>query len=440
MIGLTKKEARRSVEAVQKALKAGHAPPNGKSESGKSAVSVAAAALGIAPSTLFSRVKAGGPCERLHALPVNWSLAKPAPEAAPPRPPADPIEVRRLKDRVRAEATGRQIAERRLADGEAIREALFRLTAAPLDPPSWNPKPDRPDGKVGEAIILPISDIHMGEVIDLDQMGGRNSYNVKIARRRIERLFASAVKLATVHWSGPKPSAIFVPLMGDLVSGEIHEELAKTNDLLAIPAVRAVSEALIAGFDMLVREFPATPIHVISVPGNHGRTTRKPESKGFALNSYDTLVAWTIESWYAAKGADQISFSAPASGDALVNILGWNVLLTHGDRIGSRGGAGFVGVSATATRGMKKLIEDYSAEGVILDTIIVGHFHSPMELEYGFVNGSLPGPSEYGRSLRMRSHPASQWMLSVHPRRGIARRWKIMVGDPSEGSIYKGRA
>jgi hypothetical protein len=39
----------------------------------------------------------------------------------------------------------------------------------------------------------------------------------------------------------------------------------------------------------------------------------------------------------------------------------------------------------------------------------------------------------------MRSHPASQWMLTVHQLRGIARRWKIQVGDPSEGSIYRGR-
>jgi hypothetical protein len=30
-------------------------------------------------------------------------------------------------------------------------------------------------------------------------------------------------------------------------------------------------------------------------------------------------------------------------------------------------------------------------------------------------------------------------MLSIHPTYGVARRWKISVGDKSEGSIYAGR-
>jgi predicted phosphodiesterase len=406
---------------------------------------MAAEALNMPVQTLYSRVRAGGPCERLHGLSVNWSLGKrPAPEpdqkTEKPESAADPIEVRRLADKLKQAELARKSAERLAVKDQTIREALFQLSASPLDPPSFNPAPDKASGKVGEAIILPISDLHMGEVIDLEQMGGRNSYNERIARKRLERLFSSAVKLATVHWSGPPPSAIYVPLMGDLVSGEIHDELAKTNDLLAIPAVRALSEALIGGLDLLVRSFPTVPIHVVSVPGNHGRTTKKPEAKAFALNSYDTLVAWVIESWYAAKGNSRITFSAPASGDALVNIHGWNILFTHGDRIGSRGGAGFIGPAATAARGMQRIIQDYAAEGIIVDVIVIGHFHTPIELEQGFVNGTLAGPSEYSRAGRMRSHPASQWMISVHPTRGVARRWKIQVGHPSEGSIYKGRA
>jgi hypothetical protein len=31
-------------------------------------------------------------------------------------------------------------------------------------------------------------------------------------------------------------------------------------------------------------------------------------------------------------------------------------------------------------------------------------------------------------------------MLSIHPTHGVARRWKIQVGDRSEGSIYGGKS
>jgi hypothetical protein len=432
---ISRAEARRCINAVHKAIKAGALGRNG-------VITEAADKLGIARTTLASRLAPGGPCKRLYGLEVDWSrLAKaaPPPEAAAEQPPADPIEVRRLKDRLAIETRSRGEAERHAATEQTIREAVFRLTAKPLDPPSWNPEQSGPADKLGEAIILPLSDLHMGEVIDLAQMGGLNSFNETIARARVERLFARAVKLATVHWSGPPPSAWYVPLMGDLVSGEIHEELAKTNDLLSIPAVRAMSEALVSGLELLARSFPGTPIHVVSVPGNHGRTTRKLEAKGFALDSYDTLVAWCVESWFAAKGQAMITFSAPASGDAVVNIHGWNVLFTHGDRIGSRGGTGFVGPAATISRGFQKLVMDYAAQGTMIDVIVVGHFHTSLELSQGFANGSLPGPSEFSKMLRMRPEPASQWFLAIHPKHGVSRRYKIYVGHESEGSIYRGR-
>lgn len=358
---------------------------------------------------------------------------------SPPQLPPDNIELRRLRERIRIESSGRAAAERHAAADKSIREAVFGLAADPLVPPSWNPAASSDDERLGEAVILNISDLHMGERIDLKQMGGMNSFDEKIARARLARLFQATVRLLSAYWSGRPPSIIYAMLMGDLVSGEIHEELAKTNDLLSIPAVRAVSECLIAGLELLLREFPQLIIEVVSVAGNHGRKTKKPEAKGFSIDSYDTLVAWVIESWFSAKKETRIRFSAPSSGDALINIFGWNFLVTHGDRIGSRGGSGFVGPAATISRGFQRVVMEYAAQGVVIDFIMIGHFHTSMELPQGFANGSLPGPSEYSRSGRMRPEPASQWLFTVHPRRGIARRWKIQVGDPSEGSIYRGR-
>jgi hypothetical protein len=67
----------------------------------------------------------------------------------------------------------------------------------------------------------------------------------------------------------------------------------------------------------------------------------------------------------------------------------------------------------------------------------IGHFHVPLQLEEGLVNGTLAGPSEFSRDGRYRPHPAMQLMFTVHPRRRIAQiRW-IEVGDPSEGSLYQ---
>ncbi len=374
----------------------------------------------------FKKGQSGNPSGRAHGL----------------KNKRDPIELMRLRDRITTETAARKAAERRALADKSIREAIFKLTAAPLQPPDWNPKPrtTKKDGeKIGEAVLVMISDLHFVEHVDIDQMGGVNSYNLEIATSRLERLFQSIIALTTTYWAGPPPSVFYLLLMGDLVSGNIHLDLAKTNDLLSVPAVRHVSECLIAGFTSLLKHFPKIPFHVISLPGNHSRTTEKFEYKNFAVDSYDTLIAWILESWFKAKGEKRISFSAPASGDALVNIYGWNFIITHGDRIGSRGGAGFVGPAAIVARGFQKVLMDYAAQGVVVDSILIGHFHSAMELPQGFANGSLIGPSQLSKSNRMRPEPATQWMITVHRDRGITRRWKIPVGAMSEGSIYRGR-
>lgn len=439
---ISRELAQQAVDAYLDCIRAGY-----RSYGMPSARTQAAVRLKMASGTVESRLRIAT------RYGIDWASTAKAIErdrhtekkpAAPVEPPPkkkgeeiDPLDVHRLRSSITLERKRADDIQKRAAADKTIREAVFSLAATPLAPPNWNTSPDK--GHKRETLVLFLSDIHMGEVVDFKTMGGRNSYNMEIGRKRIERYFTNVVKLGTEHWTGPPPDCIYLVLGGDMISGEIHDELAKTNDLLGIPAVRYLSECLAAGLELLRKTFAQIPINVISVPGNHGRTTRKPESKDFAINSYDTLTAWVLESWAKAKGLKNVTFSAPASGDALVNIHGWNVLFTHGDRIGSRGGSGFVGVAATATRGMKKLVEDFLSEGMVIDTIVMGHFHSPMMLEYGFVNGSLPGPTEYSRTGRMKSHPSAQWMLTIHPHHGIARRWLVQCGDPAEGSIYRGR-
>ena len=432
---MTLEETKNLIALFAVALKNGGTPPDVRLPGKKSAVSMVAEELGVDRRTIISRLQK---MNDLYGYGPNWTLYKPQEDKKVDSPVEENLTIRKLQDKLNVAEQRAAQAERRAINSDTIRESLFNLTSKPLEPPSWNPLPKTKKHK-RESLILFISDVHKGEYIDLDQMNGRNSYDKNICTNRVMRLFQNVVKMGTVHWTSDQPpETIYVILGGDLISGEIHEELAKTNDLLAIPAVKELSQDIISGLNLLLESFDC-PINVISIPGNHGRTTRKPESKAFVVNSYDTLVAWLVESWYNGKGEKRISFSSPASGDALVNIYGWNFLFTHGDRIGSRGGAGMIGPAATIARGMQKIIQDYASDQIIVDYVVMGHFHTPIELEQGFCNGCLSGPSEYSRSGRMRAHPATQWLLSVHPDHGVARRWKIVVGDPSEGSIYKGR-
>lgn len=353
-----------------------------------------------------------------------------------PRLPTEIIQESKLIAEVKRLRAENKALAKQLASADDFKLAVAGLTE-PLEPVSFQSL--KKEGEISpETAVLDLSDLQWGEVIDLGVMDGLNSYNTDIARVRLKRVFEVFVGLITRHWAGPPPERIIIILGGDLISGEIHEELAKTNSLFSIPALRDCAANISAGI-RLIRKAVKCPIDIISVPGNHGRTTKKTESKLYAAHSYDTLCADLIEMEFKENGKwpDWFKMFKPSSGDALIWIYGYRVLITHGDRIGSRGGAGFVGTAATVARGFKKLVMDYAGRGIMLDFIICGHFHTALQLEEGICNGCLPGPSEYSRDLRFRPRPAVQAFLTFHPRRGVTQiRW-IDAGDPSEGSLYE---
>jgi hypothetical protein len=362
---------------------------------------------------------------------LSESAGSPAPATARTPAPADPVEIARLRGRVAALSAENRSLLDRARTAEDLRAGVFGLTSAPLEPVAFRaPAGGDPSA---ETIVLFLSDLHWGEFVSIEAMDGLNSYSLDIARARIGRYFQTVADLATKHWTGPPPARLILVLGGDLVSGEIHAELAKTNEAKALPAVKDCASHLAEGIALLRRRLEC-PIDVVSLAGNHGRSTLKPESKESAETSYDTLVSDFLE--MAIRPRRDVSFYVPSSVDALFPVYGWRVLATHGDRIGSRGGQGFIGPAATAARGMKRIVADYSARGVHLDLILMGHFHTALQLEEGFVNGSLPGPSEYSRDGRFRPAPARQLWLTIHPRRGVTTTRWINVGVPSEGALY----
>jgi len=421
----TETEARRRISALEIALRAGHPPPMGSHGGGKTSVYVAAKALGLSRQTLHSSIVI---MERVYGLKPDWSLWKDARaiDAIADAEPEWRRKERRYLDRI--DGLSKQLAgvQREQNADDDLRSAVFRLADQPIDPPKWMSNGSGKSGGITGVPILFTSDFQFGEVVKKNEMAGINEFNPAVAVRRYKLLIDKTIDLSFNHMVKPKYPGIIYIRGGDSVSGEIHDELERTNALEAIPAVKQLVEMEAAGIEALAHRFGH--VHVVSVPGNHGRVHRKPYSKRYAETNYDTLSAWMLEQWYRADG--RITFHTPDSGDALISVYGWNFLLTHGDRIGSRGGGGFIGPAATITRGMKKLVDYYATLGVAVDGCMVGHFHTAMELEYGWSNGSLPGMSEYGRDGRFRPAPPKQWLLFVHPDHGVTARWLILLEKP----------
>lgn len=422
--------------AVEAAYADGFDPPR-KGQRNNSAIREAAKRLGVDGSTImawWNSEKKEMAAKRSHFFP-DEKKHKPRKIEIGPASAEDQSQLRFLRDKIARTERERDDALRAAGAAASFRSALLGLTDTMPEPMRFDARPTK-GSHDPETIILMATDWQWGESVRLERMDGLNSYNRNIAVRRAQTMFSAALSLATEHWAGPPPARIILILGGDMVSGEIHDELAKTNELLAIPALKDCAGALMGGIDLLHSGLKC-PIDVINIPGNHGRTTRKPESKLYVETSYDTLLGDILDLHY--RNNSRVNFFAPASGDALFTIDGWSFLATHGDRIGSRGGMGFVGAAATVARGFKRLVADYAARGVSLDVCLCGHFHTSLRLEEGFCSGTLVGPSEYSRDGRFRPRPASQLFLAVHPRRGVTQVREIYVGSPDEGSLYQRR-
>ena len=331
-------------------------------------------------------------------------------------------EKQRLKDTIlRLTQEKQKLLREEIKEEDLLREVL-KLGTAQLEPPKWLMQLKAAGSSPGMPMLV-ASDFQWGEVIRAPEIDGFNDFNIEVAHRRYKVLISKTIDLSFKHMVRPNYPGIIYWRLGDMVSGDIHQELRETNEMGSIAAVLDLTSYEVAGIKELQKAFGR--VYVVSVPGNHGRTTIKPFAKRFVETNYDYLSGIMLEREF--KSDPNVTFYSPLSGDAIVNVFGYKVLGTHGDRIGSRGGEGFIGPAATIARGMKKCVDYYAGLGQTIDYQLIGHFHTSLELEYGWANGSLPGYGEYPKSFRMKPQPPSQWLLFVHPNHGVTCRWPILL-------------
>jgi hypothetical protein len=361
--------------------------------------------------------------------------------AAPEPVRMDIVDKHRYEAQIAALKAEAKVLTRRVAAAEDHRNSILGLSVEPAYPePTFLTERHVPGA---QAILLHISDTHVGETIDRQEVAGVNVYNREIARKRMGRLFEKASILSTSAWpaSDEAPSKVHILLGGDLISGHgLHPEHAETDYGTAYEQVKDAAAWISGGILRLhleLHEHFKTPIpmDVLSVGGNHGRSTPgKPRTKLVSLQSYDTLVADFVEA--GLRQHDSIRHFQPRGFDAYFSAVGWPCLLTHGDRMGSGGGTGFIGPMATIIKGHRKIVDTEHRQRRPVRWVLSGHFHTSGVTPFGFANGASCGYGEFARSIRADPEAAQQNYIVLGERLGLIRYQPIVLGVPEEGSIY----
>lgn len=306
-----------------------------------------------------------------------------------------------------------------------VRDEILKISHAKPPLPGWTTAKQTAAKAPGVPCLF-ASDWHWGEVVEAGQVGGVNAYDLATAHRRAKAMIQNATELLTRHMVNPKYPGIVFALGGDMFSGDIHEELSRTNEAPIMPLVLDLMGVLVECIQSLADTFGA--VFVPCVTGNHSRTTMKMTSKNRNHLSFDWLLYSLLDKYFERD--KRITFMIPEGTDAIFRIHNVTYCLTHGDQF--RGGDGMIGALGPIIRGDHRKRGRNGQTGQSYDTLLLGHWHQLIQMQRLIVNGSLIGYNEYAASGNFGFEPPRQALWITHPEHGITFQMPVLVerGNP----------
>jgi hypothetical protein len=338
-------------------------------------------------------------------------------------------KLKDANDRIRQLESASASQQEEQLTAEYIKKKIIKLRDSKTITPNWLIKKNEKKKFAGVPTLF-ASDWHWGEVVDPNQINGVNEYNMTIAQNRARTMVEKAIDLLQNYVANANYPGIVFVLGGDMVSGDIHEELMATNEKEIMPTVLDLFGVLSWCIHTLANEFGN--VFVPCVSGNHGRNTHKIRNKGRNFTSFD----WLLYQFLAKRFENdtRITFHIPDGSDAYYSVFGHKYLLTHGDQF--RGGDGVIGALGPIIRGDHRKRSRNSQIDMGYETMLLGHWHQLIQLERLIVNGSLKGYDEYAYSNNFGFEPPRQAMWITHPEHGITFSIPIYV-DSKKRKIQK---
>lgn len=327
----------------------------------------------------------------------------------------------------REESATRRLLKRAQGHAAELEKKVDLLTAfdsIEAQRPEWAAVPTSTKVNRGIANLL-LSDLHLDEVVDLAEMRGKNKYDRQIALQRLRALGANTVKMARDYISGVRFDGLTAWVNGDLVSGNIHEEIRETNDSVdVVDTVDFWVDYLIVLLLGLADHFERVHV-VVSGGGNHGRGQKKPPAKGAVRSNFDWLLMRIV--YRELKGDDRFTWNIAESLDVRETQYDHRYFMVHGDDF--QGGDQIAGAVRPVMMGDYRTLTMEIVDGEPYDTMLVGHFHQYTTLPRAVINGSLKGYDEYAKRKKFRPEVPKQAFWVTTPEHGPSFHLPILPMD-----------
>lgn len=270
------------------------------------------------------------------------------------------------------------------------------------------------------AIAL-LSDAHCEERVTKESTNGLNEYNPDIFESRVNNWGQRLIKLVNNTRRDIRVDNLVLGLLGDNVSGYIHEELLETNYLSPIEASILFQEVMIPILKMISEDGGFKKIKIICKVGNHSRTSRRKKYSTLVQNSYEYILYKNIKSHFDAVGGyNNLEFIIEKNEFTYIDIYDKLFRFSHGDHFNYRGGVG--GVEIPMKTWLYKMNSTFDA-----DMSCIGHWHRHLVGNDYMVNASVKGFDAFAVSHGFSYEPATQQLQILDKKRGFTTNYKIFL-------------
>lgn len=271
------------------------------------------------------------------------------------------------------------------------------------------------DGESEATAFALAGDWHAEETVNSKTVNGLNEFNLDIADARITRFFRSVLRLVEIERAATRIDNLVLTLLGDMMTGYIHEELQESNGLSPTETILWLRQRIVAGVKFLKTQGGFKKITIPCVVGNHGRTTKKMRHATSCANSYEWMMYHVMRDdipdvdWVIADGYF-----------VFLDVYGRVFRIHHGDNIQYQGGIGGITIPTE-----KALASWNKAQPVYMD--LFGHHHSAMQNPRWICNGPLIGYGPFSLAVKAPFESPSQTFFLLDSKRGRTGTWPIFL-------------
>jgi len=351
-------------------------------------------------------------CAGTNPFPTNTSLKVPAVKAVKVEKPVISqenlvdLELQKLQAKRDNKDSQIQILQNRVIILE--RENLIFNDLKNREPRVIDILPTQKTGQSESGCVFVWSDWHHEELVRPEQVSGQNDFNLEEFKVRFWNLLKGNIAWFKINAQKTAIKNLVIAILGDMITGSIHEDLAEGNQLAPADAIYSAFSYLVTAIQyVLDNTGKDVKLQIVCHSGNHGRMTKEQRIATEAGNSLEYFMYLMLRD--AFQKEKRIEFTIQAGYHSYVRFFEGAYVnrFHHGHQINYQGGVGGITIPVN-----KSIAQWNKARPADLDTF--GHFHTRFDGGNFIANGSIIGYNAYAVSIKASFEQPAQQMYLIN--------------------------